>query len=732
TTTGNYYIGFKGHSDMDMFYLYLDSFSVTEFTEMIDPPTDLTATVVNNNNVHLAWTAPANRQSIPVVASVTGSGSRNVGTAVYTPNQPTNNNRDLLGYKVYRDNVLISTITGAATVTYDDMALAIGEYSYTVTAFYDGGESTPAGPATASIVPALNPPTDLASVVDGNDVTLTWTSPEAPQPGEWITWCNNVLGNSIGTGGAFNFDVAHRYAVSDLTEHVGGTITQVKFVPSEVNSTYTVKIWTGGSATSAGTLVSSQLITAPVIDEWNLVVLNTPVQIPANSEMYIGFNCNAQTGHPAGCDNGPPIAGKGNMIYSDGEWAQLTALEPTLTCNWLIQAFVADGVALKAMELKPIAENHIANPKTSEAVFVQNPNATIRRSNRAITGFKVFRDNVQIAAINDPAITTYTENDLPNATYIYGVSAVYSTGESVQATTSVTVNLQLAPAFFTDGFETYDNFALLFAPWTLLDADHSATWGIQDVAFPGSEGPMAYIIFNPSATTPAITSVAAHGGAKMAASFASTVPPNNDWMITPRVNLGTESAVKFYARSMNTTYLEDFRLGISDMPNITQQGFQYVTGANPVTVSATWTEYIYDLSAYDGQTVYLGIHCVSNNKFIFFVDDFSIHSVGGSVGNEDGLAPVLFTELKGNYPNPFNPETTISFSVNDITPVTIEVFNVKGQKVKTLVNDSKAAGNHTVVWKGMDDNNRAVGSGVYFFKMSAGKYSSTKKMIMMK
>lgn len=699
-TTGTIYVGFHGHSAVDMFYLYMDTFSVTELTDSMDPPTNLAATVTGNN-VHLTWLAPAAT-------------------------------RALLGYKVYRDDVLIQTITGPTTLVYDDNALAVGTYAYKVTAVYDAGESVPAGPVSATIAAPLNPPTGLAGTVEGNDVTLTWTSPEAPQPGTWITWANDVLGNGIGTGSAFNFDVAHRWPVTDLAPYAGGSITQVKFVPNEAASTYTIKIWTGGSATTAGTLVYSQLITNPVIGEWNLHVLNTPVPIPAIGEVYVGFNCNTTTGYPAGCDNGPVIAGKGNMIYSDGSWAQLTDLAPTLTYNWLIKTFVATGTAMKAIELKPIAENHTPKANFTNAVLAQDPNAQVRDNTRAITGFKVYRDNVLIGTINDPAITTYLDMDLPNATYNYGVSAVYTTGESVPATTSVTVNMQLAPAFFTDGFESYADFSLLFAPWTLLDVDMSTTWGISNVEFPGSQGPMAYIIFNPSATTPPVTSVAAHGGAKMAACFAATTPVNNDWLITPRVHLGTGSAVKFYARSMSSSYLEDFRVGVSTLATIIPQGFQYVTGGTPVTAPASWTEYIYDLSAYDGQTVYLAIRCVSNDKFIFMVDDFSIHSVGGSVGNEDGVAPVAVTELKGNYPNPFNPETTIKYSVKENTPVTLEVYNVKGQKVKTLVSETKAAGDHSVVWKGLDDNNRAVSSGVYFFKMSAGKYSSTKKMIMMK
>jgi len=99
---------------------------------------------------------------------------------------------------------------------------------------------------------------------------------------------------------------------------------------------------------------------------------------------------------------------------------------------------------------------------------------------------------------------------------------------------------------------------------------------------------------------------------------------------------------------------------------------------------------------------------------------------------DDENIPVLVTELFNNYPNPFNPETTIRYSVKETCPVTIEVYNLKGQLVRTLVNEVKTAGNYSVVWNGRDNNNQPVSSGVYFYKMNTGKYSSTKKMILMK
>jgi subtilisin family serine protease len=99
---------------------------------------------------------------------------------------------------------------------------------------------------------------------------------------------------------------------------------------------------------------------------------------------------------------------------------------------------------------------------------------------------------------------------------------------------------------------------------------------------------------------------------------------------------------------------------------------------------------------------------------------------------DDNSTPALVTTLKGNYPNPFNPQTTISYSVKNTSLVSIEVFNLKGQKVRTLVSETKATGSHSVLWNGLDDTGIAVSSGVYFYKMTSNGYTSTQKMMLMK
>lgn len=84
-------------------------------------------------------------------------------------------------------------------------------------------------------------------------------------------------------------------------------------------------------------------------------------------------------------------------------------------------------------------------------------------------------------------------------------------------------------------------------------------------------------------------------------------------------------------------------------------------------------------------------------------------------------------ELSQNYPNPFNPVTTIKFSLPQKSNVRLIVYNSLGQKVETLLNELLKAGYHQIKFSG---NN--ISSGIYFYRLDAGKYHSIKKMILLK
>ncbi|HPS40028.1 MAG TPA: FlgD immunoglobulin-like domain containing protein [Candidatus Cloacimonadota bacterium] len=97
----------------------------------------------------------------------------------------------------------------------------------------------------------------------------------------------------------------------------------------------------------------------------------------------------------------------------------------------------------------------------------------------------------------------------------------------------------------------------------------------------------------------------------------------------------------------------------------------------------------------------------------------------------DNIPPTDFS-LRQNYPNPFNPSTTISFSLHEASKVRLDIYNVKGQLVKTLVNGDEPTGMHSVVWDGRDNNNAAVASGVYFYRVSTPQATQTKRMLLIK
>ena len=101
-------------------------------------------------------------------------------------------------------------------------------------------------------------------------------------------------------------------------------------------------------------------------------------------------------------------------------------------------------------------------------------------------------------------------------------------------------------------------------------------------------------------------------------------------------------------------------------------------------------------------------------------------------GINDNLVVQLKTELGANYPNPFYPKTSISYSLKNNSKVILEIYNIKGQKVKTLVNSNVNVGNHKVFWNGKDDSGKAVSSGIYLYRLKTEKYTKIRKMVLMR
>ena len=104
----------------------------------------------------------------------------------------------------------------------------------------------------------------------------------------------------------------------------------------------------------------------------------------------------------------------------------------------------------------------------------------------------------------------------------------------------------------------------------------------------------------------------------------------------------------------------------------------------------------------------------SFNLLVFENKYFSIYSCQATPNGDLEITPVTLNAT--NYPNPFNPETTISYDVAQKGSVTVDIYNLKGQKVKSLVNENKEAGTHSVIWQGDNNQGKQVSSGTYFYK----------------
>jgi hypothetical protein len=148
--------------------------------------------------------------------------------------------------------------------------------------------------------------------------------------------------------------------------------------------------------------------------------------------------------------------------------------------------------------------------------------------------------------------------------------------------------------------------------------------------------------------------------------------------------------------------------------------FQYPSGSGNYTVRASRWDYqdliIPNVQVAQGEDIILNIPLVLTN-----------------VANDDNIqSPEPADFGLTNYPNPFNPTTTISFIIPYTGDIKLSVLNIKGQRVKGLYSGLISKGHHCIVWSGLDDRGTVVSSGVYFVRVEMNGMSQTHKLILIK
>ncbi|HEX9657082.1 MAG TPA: T9SS type A sorting domain-containing protein [Bacteroidota bacterium] len=156
--------------------------------------------------------------------------------------------------------------------------------------------------------------------------------------------------------------------------------------------------------------------------------------------------------------------------------------------------------------------------------------------------------------------------------------------------------------------------------------------------------------------------------------------------------------------------------------------------------SSNWTQYAIIITVPDNavQAVSVRPRAYPLWTGVAYYDDFAVYGIDFVTSvDEDGPKPISSTipseyKLEQNYPNPFNPSTTINYDITTSSPVRLEVYNIMGQKVRTLVNDVQAPGRWTVEWNGRNELGATVASGMYFYRLETPNVVLTRKMLLMK
>jgi len=157
-------------------------------------------------------------------------------------------------------------------------------------------------------------------------------------------------------------------------------------------------------------------------------------------------------------------------------------------------------------------------------------------------------------------------------------------------------------------------------------------------------------------------------------------------------------------------------------------GYYTVDAANIIQI---------DMSGVSGEVTC----CAANSSYLFIGAEVT----GGSgsiyrkpmdqilaIQDENNEIPQKFS-LKQNYPNPFNPQTNIIFNLPQASTISLKIYNIKGEQIKTLIEEQKrSAGEHSMQWNGTDDSNQGVASGIYFIKLQSEEYTNIKRCVFIK
>jgi hypothetical protein len=220
--------------------------------------------------------------------------------------------------------------------------------------------------------------------------------------------------------------------------------------------------------------------------------------------------------------------------------------------------------------------------------------------------------------------------------------------------------------------------------------------------------------------------------------------------VTTDVALGLEAsydeASSMYYVNINVSEADGFN-GVGFTMSYDADALQLVkdgiTGLGVASVTRTTEAGMIDVNSYFADSEFSGTITVAFQSkgqstdlaFELVNASVSIDNVISSVSKLESVTvralPTVYA-LSQNFPNPFNPTTTIEYSIPQAGNVDLVIYNLAGQKVRTLINEHQAASYNKVVWDGKNDMGESVGAGMYFYKLVSGNFNKIQKMTLIK
>ncbi len=600
-----------------------------------------------------------------------------------------------------------------------------------------------------------------------------------------LRWDDGVYFLPIGYAGGATFEAAVRFPASLTGPLAGQRLTQVEIYINIVPNPCIIKIYDQGTPNEPGTLLHSQTIT-PTANSWNLITLDTPVNITGN-DIWVGYEV-THTGYnyPCGSDDGPAVV-DGDWLYDSGSWMRLSVVAPHLNYNWNIAAYIE--------QFPPCP---VQTP--------ENPNPANNATNVAVSGLTLSWSN------GGPGTLPPTQVEVqfgPTG----NMSTVYSGPPITQWAVSGTLNyktnyqwkvinkIDTCNNFATGSFTTEwnpnmdqwcDDFTDYFSNWTIEGPVGKYSWTIVNSREAGGTAPELRMDWSPPFT-----------GLSLIRSNVLPLPDNQsvvysfdysfNWYSNPSGIVvfaitydGGATSTKLYEQINATRSIGPMPItGSFTTPASGSSNAQLEISYNGNSAAGIWDIFFdnvclnwiipVELTSFTATADYGVVELrwftateTNNQGFevqrsnggefwtIGFVDghgtttevqayNYTDRTV--SVGSYsyrlkqvdyDGTyeysnvvevtvpAPAVYA-LEQNYPNPFNPSTTIKYSIAKDGFVKLVIYNMLGEEVTALVNGVQKAGRYEINFDAS-----GLSSGIYIYKIESADFTSAKKLMLMK